>query len=317
MLVFASHEQLRALSTSRTWYMDGTFSVCPRLFKQLYVIRCAAGESTVACVYALLLGKTFSIYEELFQAILYTCEAKGYAPYPEIIISDYEMAAIRASKAVFGEDVTTKGCFFHLCQSTHRKVRELGLISRYKTDDRFKKMCGMLDGLAFLPPDLVPVGLDYIRGQAPTDLDDLIDYFDATYVNGTFRAVSSRVADGALTTTMRRRRPEFPPTVWNVLEATLNNEDRTNNACEGWNSGFKKLVGHSQPSIWKLIDCLQQDQALSEVMLLQISRGEPPTKKTKRATRRLQDRLRNICLDYLEHKQVPALLEAVGNCIRF
>ncbi|XP_042150041.1 uncharacterized protein LOC121047400 [Ixodes scapularis] len=168
------------------------------------------------------------------------------------------MAAIRASKAVFGEDVTTKGCFFHLCQSTHRKVRELGLISRYKTDDRFKKMCGMLDGLAFLPPDLVPVGLDYIRGQAPTDLDDLIDYFDATYVNGTFRAVSSRVADGALTTTMRRRRPEFPPTVWNVLEATLNNEDRTNNACEGWNSGFKKLVGHSQPSIWKLIDCLQQ-----------------------------------------------------------
>ncbi|KAG0419915.1 hypothetical protein HPB47_003803 [Ixodes persulcatus] len=180
MLVFASHEQLRALSTSRTWYMDGTFSVCPRLFKQLYVIRCTAGESTVACVYALLPGKTFSIYEELFQAILDTCEAKGYAPYPEIIISDYEMAAIRASKAVFGEDVTTKGCFFHLCQSTHRKVRELGLISRYKTDDRFKKMCGMLDGLAFLPPDLVPVGLDYIRGQAPTDLDDLIDYFDAT-----------------------------------------------------------------------------------------------------------------------------------------
>ncbi|XP_042143566.1 uncharacterized protein LOC121833919 [Ixodes scapularis] len=168
-------------------------------------MRCTAGESTVARVYALLPGKTFSIYEELFQAILDTCEANGYAPYPEIIISDYEMAAIRASKAVFGEDVTTKGCFFHLCQSTHRKVRELGLISRYKTDDRFKKMCGMLDGLAFLPPDLVPVGLDYIRGQAPTDLDDLIDYFDATYVNGTFRAVSSRVADGALTTTMRRR----------------------------------------------------------------------------------------------------------------
>ncbi|KAG0421937.1 hypothetical protein HPB47_002204 [Ixodes persulcatus] len=100
------------------------------------------------------------------------------------------MAAIRASKAVFGEDVTTKGCFFHLCQSTHRKVRELGLISRYKTDDRFKKMCGMLDGLAFLPPDLVPVGLDYIRGQAPTDLDDLIDYFDAT---ATFRSTCSEL----------------------------------------------------------------------------------------------------------------------------
>ncbi|CAN7977512.1 unnamed protein product [Ixodes persulcatus] len=40
MLVFSTHEQLAALSSSRTWYMDGTFSVCPRIFRQLYVLRC-------------------------------------------------------------------------------------------------------------------------------------------------------------------------------------------------------------------------------------------------------------------------------------
>ncbi|CAN7946623.1 unnamed protein product [Ixodes hexagonus] len=200
-LVFASTEQLRALCTSRTWYMDGTLSVCPRLFKQLYVLRCAVGESSVACVYALLPGKSLATYEELFQAIL--------DAYPSIIISDYEIAAMKAPKEVFGQDIASRGCFFHLCQSTHRKVRELGLITKYRTDDVFRKFCGMLDGLAFVPPDLVPTGLQYIRDPAPDDMDDLLTYFDATYVNGTIRTVQTMGAAGQLTT-VRRRRPEFP-----------------------------------------------------------------------------------------------------------
>lgn len=124
MLVFSTHEQLAALSSSRTWYMDGTFSVCPRIFRQLYVLRCKLGDSSLACVYALLSGKSLSTYEELFQVILDSCEEKGYHPDPAVIISDYEIAAMKAAKEVFGEHVTTRGCFFHLCQSTHRKVSQ-------------------------------------------------------------------------------------------------------------------------------------------------------------------------------------------------
>ncbi|CAN7977149.1 unnamed protein product [Ixodes persulcatus] len=317
MLVFASSEQLRALSTSPTWYMDGTFSVCPRLFKQLYVLRCAVGESSVACVYALLAGKSLAIYEELFRAVLDACEARGYLPDPSVIVSDYEMAAIRAAREVFGPDFASRGCFFHLCQSTHRKVRELGLINRYRTDDAFRKACGMLDGLAFVPPDLVPSGLQHIRDMAPDGMAEILAYFDSTYVNGTFRTVSRAGADGRLTTIVRRRRPEFPPELWNVMEATLQGEDRTNNACEGWNNAFKHLVGHSHPSVWRLIECLQQDQAVAGTTLLQVSRGEPPAKKTRRETSRLQNRLHHLCTDYLHHKQLPVLLEAAGQCIRF
>ncbi|CAN7988069.1 unnamed protein product [Ixodes pacificus] len=189
MLVFASSEQLRALSTSPTWYMDGTFSVCPRLFKKLYVLRCAVGESSIACVYALLADKSLAIYKELFRAVLDACEARGYLPDPSVIVSDYEMAAIRAAMEVFGPDLASTGCFFHLCQSTHRKVRELGLINRYRTDDAFRMACGMLDGLAFVPPDLVPSGLQHIRDMAPNDMAEILAYFDSTYVSGTFRTV--------------------------------------------------------------------------------------------------------------------------------
>ncbi|CAN7982682.1 unnamed protein product [Ixodes hexagonus] len=316
---FSTHEQLAAFSSSQTWYMDGTFSVCPRIFKQLYVLRCKVGDSSLACVYALLSGKSLATYEELFQAIVESCEERGYHRDPTVIISDYEIAAMKAANEVFGEHVTIRGCFFHLCQSTHRKVRELGLLDQYKTDGQFRKLCGMLDGLAFLPPQLVPEGLSYIRGKATTDIGDLLDYLDSTYVNGPFRISSAATSAtrAPLAVTMRRRRPQFPPELWNVHEATLQDEDRANNACEGWNNGFQKLVGHAHPSVWRLIECLQQDQALVATALIKARRGEPPVKRVRKSTKRLQNRIKNICDHFKQQRNLPRLLEAVGECIRF
>ncbi|CAN7995700.1 unnamed protein product [Ixodes hexagonus] len=129
---------------------------------------------------------------------------------------------MKAAKEVFGEHVTTRGCFFHLCESTHRKVRELGLLDQYKTDCQFIKLCGMLNGLAFLPPQLVPEGLSYMRRKATGDIGDMLDYFYSTYVNGPFRISSAATSAtrAPLAVTMRRRRPEFPSELWNVHEAT-------------------------------------------------------------------------------------------------
>lgn len=78
----------------------------------------------------------------------------------------------------------------------------------------------MLADLAFVPPNRVPAELKHIREQAPPDL---IDSFDTAYVRGVFRVTSSAGVAETLTTTLRRRRVELPPEVWNVLEATLNN----------------------------------------------------------------------------------------------
>ncbi|XP_040072998.1 uncharacterized protein LOC115309874 [Ixodes scapularis] len=153
---------------------------------------------------------------------------RGYLPDPSVIVNDYEMAAVRAVREVFGPDFASSGCFFHLCQSTHRKVRELGLINKYRSDDAFRKACGVLDGLAFVPPDLLPSLLQQIRDMAPNDMAEILAYFDSTYVRGTFRTASRAGADGRLTTTVRRRGPEFPPELWNVMEATLRGEDCTN-----------------------------------------------------------------------------------------
>jgi len=57
VVVFSSPQQLRHLALATTWFMDGNFSMAPRLFSQLYVIRALLGEAAVMCTYAFLTGK--------------------------------------------------------------------------------------------------------------------------------------------------------------------------------------------------------------------------------------------------------------------
>ncbi|KAG0424598.1 hypothetical protein HPB47_028193 [Ixodes persulcatus] len=128
MLVFASSEQLRALSTSPTWYMDGTFSVCPRLFKQLYVLRCAVGESSVACVYALLAGKSLAIYEELFSAC--ACFSVSFSPvsFSPVSFSPVSFSPVSFSpppRKACGEEVLKRYGYLQ-CGSRRRRNRHRG-----------------------------------------------------------------------------------------------------------------------------------------------------------------------------------------------
>lgn len=66
-----------------------------------------------------------------------------------------------------------------------------------------------------------------------TGFEDLVDYFDATYITGVRQAV--RMPNGVMRINVANA-PAFPPRVWNVREATLHQNPRTNNHCEGWNS---------------------------------------------------------------------------------
>ena len=62
---------------------------------------------------------------------------------------------------------------------------------------------------------------------------------------------------------LQRTPPLFPVEIWNVNAATIRGEERTNNACEGWNSSFKKLLNENHLSLWKLINAIQMDEVLS------------------------------------------------------
>ena len=134
---------------------------------------------------------------------------------------------MQAVRAAFGESVVTCGCFFHLAESTWRKIQELGLAANYRHDDKFRHYCGMLDGLAFVPLDDIKAAMRYLRTVMPPSAEALVQYFDENFVSGNVRS---------LTSGERRVPSRFAPATWNMHAATLSGRDRTNNHSEGWNN---------------------------------------------------------------------------------
>jgi len=158
-------------------------------------------------------------------------------------------------------------------------------------------------------------GMTFLRSDVPEGLQPLIDYFDATYVTGTYRSIRRQAP---ARTILRRTPPLYPVDTWNVHDATMSGEARTNNLCESWNSGFARSVGHTHPSVWVLIGALRTDAALAETDILATARGQPPKKRLQRATISLQKRLRQICADRQTGKAtVAGTLDAAAHTIRF
>jgi len=174
----------------------------------------------------------------------------------------------------------------------------------------------MLDGLAFLPVCDVTAGLQHLRDIMPTSAVPLVDYFDATYVNGSCRPSP---ADSTTTTEVRRRvRPRFPPEMWNVHQLTLEHNDRTNNSAEAWNRRFESMLGHSHPSIWSIIEMLRADAAEAATMLAKHENGNLSHKRRRPGTEVTQRRLATLCQEYMSKERTMAqFLVAVAHHIRF
>ena len=121
------------------------------------------------------------------------------------MVCDFESDVIDAVKlkAVLGLHVAIQGCVYHLCQCTYCRVQELGFATAYATNNHLFLLRGMLDGRTGVATRVPSKsGMEYLRGVAPA-LDGvarLLDYFGATYVNGTEQ----------LSFRLRRIPPAFP-----------------------------------------------------------------------------------------------------------
>ena len=197
--------------------------MAPLLFQQLYmyVVRVPLGETANSVAYALLTNKTQQTYEELLEVLVDGCRERNWDADPKTIFLDF--ATIQTIRSVIGIHVRIQCCFYHLTQSTWRKIQELGLSNLYRDSEEFRVHCGMLDALQLLPTQDVCRGMAYVQDNFPDEGEALIKYFDATYVTGSFR----RVQQPNRPLILRRIAPRFPPSLWNVHDATVNGDPRT------------------------------------------------------------------------------------------
>lgn len=162
---------------------------------------------------------------------------------------------------------------------------------------------------------MVKDGMAHLKNIIPDHANELVDYFDKTYVNGTYRQIG---IPGETNIRFRNCPPLFPLEQWNTHDLTLADSDRTNNQTEGWNNRFSRLVGHKHPSIWVLITKMRLEVATDETKLAQQSLGLLSNKRKLPYYEKNQNLLKNLCLEIKEgNKSLPEFLTAIAHTIRF
>ncbi|MGL6146086.1 MAG: hypothetical protein ACRC0D_06330, partial [Macrococcoides caseolyticum] len=245
-------------------YVDGTFSLAPALFSQIYVVLADRGGFVLPIVYALLPNKESATYLRMFRAI------KEIWPNlnPSSISIDFEQAAIGAVRENF-PNCSINGCLFHLTKNLKKKLAAEGLLQQYNRDAVFASRARMIVALSFVPINDLNSAFETLAIELSPDLTPVINWFEDFYIGRPNR-------NGTI------RNPLFPPQCWSVYERTLNGECRTNNYAEAAHRRLQAEFGMDHPNIWKFIDGIRTVQKGSDFIYSNFIRGDqPPSKRNK------------------------------------
>lgn len=151
---------------------------------------------------------------------------------------------------------------FHFGQSLWRQVQRLGLQTLYANEPTIKESVSYLQTLPFVPLDDLTTVFDYLYNEIEGKVVPLWQYLEYNYIRGK-AARGRRAAVSA----------QFPPPLWNVVEATLNGFARTNNYVEGWHNKLAHLLIIPHANIWKFLEYLKKEQRDNEAQISQYEGG--------------------------------------------
>lgn len=295
ILIFSTKKNLEILSGAKSFFMDGTFSICPQLFHQLYTIHVEYFNEVIPVIYVLLPNKTKQTYAGMLKVIKNICPNVDLK---EVLI-DFEQAVIKALLEEFPE-VEISGCFFHLTQNIWKNTQAHGLQQRYQECHQFALWIRMIPSLAFLPPsDVVNVFEQLIENpDFPQDALPLANYFEDTYI-------------GRLRGRLGRQRPLFSIDMWNMYNRTLQGKSRTNNSVEGWHRGFQLSAGASFPNIYKFINFVKQDILLRNFEIVQLQSGHSGNRKNQKY-KNVAVRISNIVSNYQSYENKLDYIKSIA-----
>jgi hypothetical protein len=229
IMMFGTPNYVANLLSQGRVFVDATFSVVPKPFKQLFTFQAfpCGDKSLVPFIYVLMSHKTKRSYVKLFNWLKAFAAGNQLPINWQYITCDFESGLLPAIRDCLqiphGMWVNIIGCYFHFCQAIYHKLSELGLSKAYLTVPAFQAFVRRLMSLPF-------VHLDHIQ-QIFADIEVPVLGGTAGQNLVTFRAYFLR-------NWMHPVASRFPPALWNVHEVDDNHF--TNNHLESWHYQFKK-----------------------------------------------------------------------------
>lgn len=297
VLVFSTEENLKLLSCSDFWVMDGTFKCCPLLLYQMYTIQGRVGKKNstneiLPLVYGFMNKKneeSYFIFFEILQRFIFN--KFGTQLKPQVIITDFEKAAINASQRVF-PCAKHKCCLFHLKQIIWRHIEGAKLDEKYLNDSDFAHKLKHISALPYIPASEIPSAFEQIKETVlPVEAEPLSDWFSKTYVNGTYK--KKEIKTSPLKVIYEKRPPTFPPELWSVADSIECGIPTTQNSIESWHMRWNTLLNGKKINIFKTLDEVKKEIKRTENdiqrILAQIER--PKKRKQLQLNVRLQNHL--------------------------
>lgn len=218
-------------------------------------------------------ARTRSTYFELFSKVRRSMSDLNLVFNPDVIVTDFEAAVIEATRQQFPQ-ARQVGCFFHFGQAIWRKVQDLGLAARYKSDVELQLHIKSHIALAFLPTVDVTSFSQNLHTKFLSDpqVVDFHHYFKSTWLDGL-----------------------FPILLWN--QYNVDSIRRTNNAVESWHARFNRMVRTVHPNIFVLISHLQRENVNTLTVIDQAKLGFPPASRRSKYDR-LHERIQKLYDDH-------------------
>jgi hypothetical protein len=126
IVCYASNFGLSLLRQAECWSSDGTFSVCPEPFFQLYSVHAHLGSNSFPAAFFFLPGKKKYHYREALQELRNHVVGNNASPLPlRRFLIDFEASVMSEIRSVFGSAVAVSGCHVHMRRNLRRRLQEL------------------------------------------------------------------------------------------------------------------------------------------------------------------------------------------------
>ncbi|XP_077294150.1 uncharacterized protein LOC143916777 [Arctopsyche grandis] len=313
ILMFTTQTNLDFLRSCQGVLMDGTFKTTPHLFTQLYTIHGTRLEGpdrkpgkAIPLVFLVLPNKNEETYVRAFHKL------KTLLPgwEPDRVMMDFERAAINGFQTHWPRAQVT-GCYFHLCQSIYRKIKELGLSRFYGQDTENAMQFKMVSALALVPPENVIDSWVELRDQIMRPwkmrqreeirqkIDKFLDYFEDNYIGAVDGGVRSPPHVAAID-------------LWNVRARILEHYGRTDNEVEGFHMKVAKTVEMHFPNLWQFFRALQGLQAETKKLVSELNSGIIGRKQLLKYIQ-LAERIHNVTAEWPNRQNLETYLRGISN----
>ncbi|CAF4442567.1 unnamed protein product, partial [Rotaria magnacalcarata] len=291
IIAFASPMQLNILFTAKLICVDGTFSICPRIYKQLLIILAIDRHNysvirivffclylATPVVYVLLNDKTAHTYTLLFQSLKNKAKDMNMKFEPIRIISDYESGMISTLKKELPNTIH-QGCLFHLYQGLTKQIKKIGLWAYYENHDELHLFIKKVMAIVLLKPVLMDnayelLAKQYLKSkklkQFTVQLTKFMLYFQKQWMKIKMRTMIS------------------------FYEVDL----KTNNWSESYDAVLQRRAQQSHLSMWTLIELLITEETSVRMKHFQLLNG-----KTKSVNKTVRDSVIEINNKIIEFNQ--------------